>query len=123
MVGAVRFELTTSCTRNKRASQATLRPDPGQEKVPVDAAIGKQFVGSPGVITNLANPKSETRKPKFETNSKIEVKNEIFERTVLLFWNCAGTVFSGSADWESRLRLLRRWLQPGLRGLRAKLLR
>jgi hypothetical protein len=27
MVGAVRFELTTSCTRNKRASQATLRPD------------------------------------------------------------------------------------------------
>ena len=28
MVGAVRFELTTSCTRNKRASQATLRPDP-----------------------------------------------------------------------------------------------
>ena len=28
MVGAVRFELTTSCTRNKRASQATLRPVP-----------------------------------------------------------------------------------------------
>ena len=28
MVGAVRFELTTSCTRNKRASQATLRPEP-----------------------------------------------------------------------------------------------
>jgi hypothetical protein len=27
MVGAVRFELTTSCTRNKRASRATLRPD------------------------------------------------------------------------------------------------
>gem|GEM_PF-1872352 len=27
VVGAVRFELTTSCTRNKRASQATLRPD------------------------------------------------------------------------------------------------
>ena len=27
MVGAVRFELTTSCTRNTRASQATLRPD------------------------------------------------------------------------------------------------
>jgi hypothetical protein len=27
MVGAVRFELTTSCTRNKRASQTTLRPD------------------------------------------------------------------------------------------------
>ncbi len=28
MVGAVRFELTTSCTRNRRASQATLRPGP-----------------------------------------------------------------------------------------------
>ena len=27
MVGAERFELSTSCTRNKRASQATLRPD------------------------------------------------------------------------------------------------
>jgi hypothetical protein len=26
MVGAVRFELTTSCTRSKRASQTTLRP-------------------------------------------------------------------------------------------------
>ena len=35
MVGAVRFELTTSCTRNKRASQATLRPEPRKEKVPV----------------------------------------------------------------------------------------
>ena len=31
MVGAVRFELTTSCTRNKRASQATLRPDEAEE--------------------------------------------------------------------------------------------
>src|SRR6266542_5108836 len=28
MVGAVRFELTTSCTPSKRASQATLRPGP-----------------------------------------------------------------------------------------------
>ena len=27
MVGAVRFELTTSCTPSKRAYQATLRPD------------------------------------------------------------------------------------------------
>ena len=44
MVGTVRFELTTSCTRNKRASQATLRPDPRQEKVPVDGAVGKKFV-------------------------------------------------------------------------------
>ena len=38
MVGAVRFELTTSCTRNKRASQATLRPDTGRPKVPRSAA-------------------------------------------------------------------------------------
>ena len=30
MVGAVRFELTTSCTRNKRASHATLRPEPNR---------------------------------------------------------------------------------------------
>src|SRR6185503_3385066 len=30
MVGAVRFELTTSCTRNTRASQATLRPEQGE---------------------------------------------------------------------------------------------
>jgi hypothetical protein len=28
MVGAVRFELTTSWTRTTRASQATLRPEP-----------------------------------------------------------------------------------------------
>ena len=27
MVGAARFELATSCTPSKRASQATLRPD------------------------------------------------------------------------------------------------
>jgi hypothetical protein len=33
MVGAVRFELTTSCTRNKRASQATLRPDNRKENL------------------------------------------------------------------------------------------
>ena len=33
MVGAVRFELTTSCTRNKRASQATLRPEPEAKKM------------------------------------------------------------------------------------------
>ena len=33
MVGAVRFELTTSCTRNKRASQATLRPEPDGQSV------------------------------------------------------------------------------------------
>ena len=34
MVGAVRFELTTSWTRTKRASQATLRPDIEREILP-----------------------------------------------------------------------------------------
>src|ERR1041384_7452976 len=43
MVGAVRFELTTSCTRNKRASQATLRPDPRAEKVPYSRTIANEF--------------------------------------------------------------------------------
>jgi hypothetical protein len=62
MVGAVRFELTTSCTRNKRASQATLRPDPEQEKVPVDAANGKKFVGALDGSTKFAGPKYEIRK-------------------------------------------------------------
>jgi hypothetical protein len=38
MVGAVRFELTTSCTRNKRASQTTLRPDTGRKLYPVGSA-------------------------------------------------------------------------------------
>ncbi len=33
MVGAVRFELTTSWTRTTRASQATLRPATKAEKV------------------------------------------------------------------------------------------
>ncbi len=44
MVGAVRFELTTSCTRNKRATRLRYAPTPRQEKVPVDAAIGKKFI-------------------------------------------------------------------------------
>ena len=38
MVGAVRFELTTSCTRNKRASQATLRPEPQEQTMPAAVA-------------------------------------------------------------------------------------
>jgi hypothetical protein len=35
MVGAVRFELTTSCTPSKRAYQATLRPEPFRRIAPV----------------------------------------------------------------------------------------
>lgn len=42
MVGAVRFELTTSCTRNKRASQATLRPEPG-DTLRVRSRVGNAF--------------------------------------------------------------------------------
>ena len=34
MVGAVRFELTTSCTRNKRATRLRYAPNQGQQKVP-----------------------------------------------------------------------------------------
>ena len=33
MVGAVRFELTTSWTRTTRASQATLRPEPTESSI------------------------------------------------------------------------------------------
>src|SRR5262245_55353919 len=40
MVGAVRFELTTSCTRNKRASRATLRPEPRSKTLPGKSANG-----------------------------------------------------------------------------------
>ena len=37
MVGAERFELSTSCTPSKRASQATLRPD---QRLPVRPGSG-----------------------------------------------------------------------------------
>ena len=103
MVGAVRFELTTSCTRNKRASQATLRPDPGQEKVPVDAIIGKKFMEALDGSANVGSPKFETRKSKFETNPKIEFKNETFEQDLLLFGD-AGTIFSRLTGRESSVR-------------------
>ena len=49
MVGAVRFELTTSCTRNKRASQATLRPEPEL-----------LVCGAPGEKANMNLPNFET---------------------------------------------------------------
>jgi hypothetical protein len=47
MVGAARFELATSCTRNKRATRLRYAPTQGQEKVP--GAWGKcnfEFRGS-----------------------------------------------------------------------------
>src|SRR5882724_7838044 len=34
LVGAVRFELTTSCTRNKRATRLRYAPTPGTKRVP-----------------------------------------------------------------------------------------
>ena len=43
VVGAVRFELTTSCTRNKRASQATLRPDAAKKLPVVEADCNDDF--------------------------------------------------------------------------------
>ena len=54
MVGAVRFELTTSCTRNKRASQATLRPDAWQQKVP----SAEDYCNYE--VKNVASPGSDT---------------------------------------------------------------
>ena len=35
MVGAVRFELTTSCTRNKRATRLRYAPNQGSENLPI----------------------------------------------------------------------------------------
>ena len=47
MVGAVRFELTTSCTPSKRAYQATLRPDritPGGRRARVQCkCVAREF--------------------------------------------------------------------------------
>ena len=57
MVGAVRFELTTSCTRNKRATRLRYAPTPRQEKVPVDASIGKKFI-APRLFSEAWNGKT-----------------------------------------------------------------
>ena len=38
MVGAVRFELTTSCTRNKRATRLRYAPNQGLSKLPAAAS-------------------------------------------------------------------------------------
>ena len=57
MVGAVRFELTTSCTRNKRASQATLRPDPEPENMPGRLAkINNEVEFSPARAASGSTP-------------------------------------------------------------------
>jgi membrane protein YdbS with pleckstrin-like domain len=67
MVGAVRFELTTSCTRNTRASQATLRPEPEERKLavwsrnckffPMESAVPSEettiWEGNPSQVLNL----------------------------------------------------------------------
>lgn len=62
MVGAVRFELTTSCTRNKRASRATLRPEPpiscrgqGQNAT----SFCDSFLKFPGTISRQADYSAE----------------------------------------------------------------
>src|SRR6476646_3424913 len=39
MVGAARFELATSCTPSKRASRATLRPEPFRRIAPAERAL------------------------------------------------------------------------------------
>ena len=63
MVGAVRFELTTSCTRNKRASQATLRPDAGQTSLPASAKNAMEFSNLPG--KHCSNSGKEVAPPVF----------------------------------------------------------
>src|SRR5262245_40471166 len=52
MVGAVRFELTTSCTRNKRASQATLRPDKGRKRCRLVTPIATKIF----LLSTIASP-------------------------------------------------------------------
>ena len=47
MVGAVRFELTTSCTRNKRATRLRYAPTLGTRKCRVLAHIATEFSGQP----------------------------------------------------------------------------
>src|ERR1051325_1515318 len=57
MVGAVRFELTTSWTRTKRASQATLRPEPERRRCPLRPPIATLFFCTGG----LTVPRSHGR--------------------------------------------------------------
>src|SRR6185436_13289485 len=54
MVGAVRFELTTSCTRNKRATRLRYAPTQGQEKVPGAGPNCNQEVESQRVVIRKA---------------------------------------------------------------------
>ncbi len=72
MVGAVRFELTTSCTRNKRASQATLRPEPEKLKVPLDGRFGNSNLKTSGQLRSDLIGRLQAFQPKIplETGSR-----------------------------------------------------
>ena len=69
MVGAVRFELTTSCTRNKRASQATLRPDKGSKRCRLRISIATKIF----LLSTIAGPWSFARIEFQFTNYKLPV--------------------------------------------------
>ena len=56
MVGAVRFELTTSCTRNKRATRLRYAPTQGQEKVPT---VRANCNGIPATFPRVSNTEGE----------------------------------------------------------------
>ena len=52
MVGAVRFELTTSCTRNKRATRLRYAPNQSSERCRVPATFAMGFfevIGGSGI--------------------------------------------------------------------------
>src|SRR5688500_10515941 len=67
MVGAVRFELTTSCTPSKRAYQATLRPDrsvppafTGRKRLRISRRVpGNSTHFAPGQIKVVKGAKDE----------------------------------------------------------------
>ena len=65
MVGAVRFELTTSWTRTKRASQATLRPEPGRRRCPLPPTIATMiFAPAPsGCIVRVPTCSAASGRP------------------------------------------------------------
>src|SRR5690349_20123405 len=54
MVGAARFELATSCTPSKRASQATLRPEPFRRIAPAGNSLCRLNSGETTLKSNVA---------------------------------------------------------------------
>ena len=59
MVGAVRFELTTSCTRNKRATRLRYAPTSERSRLPARAAKGNVEFEITGKSLNFLQPQLE----------------------------------------------------------------